>query len=216
MAENRRNSRQEQGTQSRNNTGAGGTQEGRPNSRASQQRRQDSRQPSLRQQVSRQNSRQAQSGQVSRQQSVVGNGSRPLSYVNEQRGSERASRNIPTPVDDDDFGVRVSMSSPTPEDRIFMAYTTRRNPKMTIGHEFIGRRTVNVSKSLDWGDGFSSKPSRSFPPAHSPLEPPRLAVMHGGYPGGGLYLADGDSVPDTQSVEQRRKLRRQQTLRRDR
>ena len=213
MAENRRNSRQEHGTQSKENTGAGGTQEGRPNTRTSQQRRQDSRHASLRQQVSMQNSRQ-QLGQVSRQQSLVGNGSRVLSHLSEEGG--RASRNILTPDDDDDFGVRVSMSSPTPEEIRFMDYTTSRNPKMSIGHEFIGKRTVNLSKIPGWGDGFSPGPRRSFPPPHSPLEPPRTAVMHGGYPGGGLYLADGDSVPDARSVDERRKLKRKQTLRRDR
>ena len=216
MAENRRNSRQEHGAQSRDNTGAEGTEEGRPNTRTSQQRRRDSGQPSLRQQeISRQNSRQ-QVGQVSRQQSVLGNGSRVLSYVSEEGGSRRASRNIPTPDDDDDFGVRVSMHSPTPEERRFIYQTDTRNPKMAIGHEFIGKRTVIPSRSPGWGNGFSAGPSRSFPPPHSPLEPPRTAVMHGGYPGGGLYLADGDSVPDTRTVEQRRKLKRQQTLRRDR
>ena len=215
MAENRRNSRQEHGAHSRDNTGTEGTQEERPNTRTSQQRRQDSMQPSLRQQVSRQNSRQ-QLGQVSRQQSVVGNGSRVLSYVSEEGGNGRASRNIPTPDDDDDFGVRVSVFSPTPEERRFMDYTGTRNPKMAIGHEFIGKRTVNPSRSPGWGNGFSPGPHRSFPPTHTPLEPPRTAVMHGGYPGGGLYLADGDSMPDARAVEQRRKLKRRQTLRRDR
>ena len=217
MAENRRNSRQEHGTQSRDNTDAEGTQEGRPNTRTSQQRRQDSRQPSLRQQeVSRHNSRQ-QVGQESRQQSVVGNGSRILSYVSEEGGSGRASRNIPTPDDDDDFGVRVSMHSPTPEERRFIYQTGTRNPKMAIGHEFIGKRTVIPSRSPGWGNGFSTGPSRSFPPPHTPLEP----SAHGGDARrvprrGTLSQADGDSVPDARAVEQRRKLKRQQTLRRDR
>ena len=194
MAENRRNSRN-------NAVDQQPRQETRQQSRQSAPRQQ-SRQPTPRQQSaqqqdsSQQNQKTGQQDarqQVSREQSVIGQtgngswtqsrmtlGSKPErgSRIASWGGSGTASRNSQSTA------VRVSMNSPTPEDRRALKLITR-NPKMMFGHAFISRQPLLSSRSVSYNEeGFKLGKSTFTSSHHGKMELPRVALMFGGYPNG--------------------------------